>query len=105
MRTRPVLIVAACAASPIVAACGSSAPDASKFVDNEKVERAIERSVLAEQHKLTFARCPALETLHRHATFTCSVQEYDRRVGPPQTFTVTQVDGSGHVRYVGPPAP
>jgi hypothetical protein len=77
-----------------VAGCGSS-PPAPTILDTEKVERAIENSSVAQRGQRPRASCPAGVHQKRGLMFTCTAV-----LGPGSTrFTVTQLDGAGHVHY------
>jgi hypothetical protein len=66
-------------------------------LDVAKVERAVAASILAQRHLHAVVRCPA-EVLQRAGIgFTCTAMVGGR--GYP--FAVTEVDGSGHVKYLG----
>jgi hypothetical protein len=95
---------AAAVAAMALPGCGSSSssPDATKFLDNEKIERSIEGSILQQRHKPAAAQCPALELKKKGVVFTCIAIT---RNGVRTPFKVTEVDGNGHVKYVGIRAP
>src|ERR1700690_855063 len=81
-----VLLAAAC-----VSACGSGA----RYLDDEKVERAIATSVLRERDLYALVACPPkIPQLAGH-TFTCTAR---LNVGS-YPVTVTETNGSGQVRY------
>jgi hypothetical protein len=81
-----VLFTAAC-----VSACGSGA----RYLDDEKVERAIATSVLRERNLYALVACPPkIPQLAGH-TFTCTAR---LNVGT-YPVTVTETNGSGQVRY------
>jgi Domain of unknown function (DUF4333) len=84
------------AASFIAAACGSSgsAADRVTILDTEKIERAIEHSVLAQRGTHVQVSCPSGVRQTKGSVFSCTVIE-----GGTARFVVTQLDGSGHVRY------
>lgn len=73
------------------AACGSSA----KYLDGEKVERAIATSVLRERHIYTTVACPSRIPQSAGHSFTCTA-----RLGVgAYPVNVTEIDADGHVRY------
>jgi len=81
-----VMLAAAC-----VSACGSGA----RYLDDEKVERAIATSVLRERDLYAIVACPPkIPQLTGH-TFTCTAR---LNVGT-YPVTVTETNGSGQVRY------
>jgi hypothetical protein len=83
------------AASLAVTACGSS--ESPTILNTEKVERAIERSSLAQRGARADVSCPAGVHQTKGLAFSCTaVVKHDRT-----RFVVTQLDGSGHVRYEG----
>jgi uncharacterized protein DUF4333 len=85
------IATAALLAALCVSACGSSA----KYLDREKVERAIATSVLRERGLYTTVACPSkIPQLAGHA-FTCNAR---LNVGT-YPVSVTEVDGAGNVRY------
>jgi hypothetical protein len=78
------------------AGCGGSS-DAPTILDTEKVERAIEGSSLAQRGQRPSVSCPSGVHQQKGLVFSCTA-----RVGTASSrFEVTQVDGSGRVRYVG----
>ena len=96
--TKAIALASLAALAAAAGGCGSSSPDASKFLDNEKIERAIEHSVRTQRHLVANARCPALEVRKKGTVFTCQVFTSD---GARTTFRVTEVDSAGHVKYIG----
>ncbi|MEY2477358.1 MAG: hypothetical protein QOG87_2673 [Actinomycetota bacterium] len=85
------LVVAALAAT----GCGGSS-DAPTILDTEKVERAIERSSLAQRGQDATVTCPSGVHQEKGLVFSCTA-----RVGTTSTrFEVTELDASGRVRYV-----
>ena len=61
------------------------------------VERAIRHSIRSQRRLDSSVSCPA-EVIQRNGTkFTCSATVSGERY----PFAVTEVDGNGHVRYVG----
>jgi Domain of unknown function (DUF4333) len=94
-RTLPVRrhasVVALLLTTVCVSACGSSV----RYLDRAKVERAIATSVLREHDLYTTVACPPkIPQLAGH-TFTCNAR---LNVGAYPVI-VTEIDGSGHVRY------
>ena len=77
-------------------ACGSSEGLTAKdFIDNEKVERSIEKSVLEQRKRKVVASCPALQRVKKGGVFFCSVS-----AGQATTrFKVTVRDDRGTVHY------
>ncbi len=67
----------------------------SSYIDNERVERSIERSVLQQRRRQVFVSCPALVKIKKGGTFTC--------VAPTRRgnalFRVTMKDARGDVHY------
>jgi hypothetical protein len=66
-------------------------------LDTAKVQRAIARSILQQRHLRAAVVCPAEVIQQEAVSFKC-IAAIGKRGFP---FAVTQVDGSGHVRYVG----
>jgi hypothetical protein len=97
-RRRGRLLVAGLlgAASLTLSACGSSgsAPARVTILNTEKVERAIERSSLDQRGKHVQVSCPSGVHQRMGSVFSCTVIK-----GGSARFVVTQLDGSGHVRY------
>jgi hypothetical protein len=84
------------ALSLTLATCGSSAPI--KTLDSQKIERAIERSSLAQRGAHALVSCPSNVPQRKGLVFSCMA-----KVGETGTrFIVTQQDGAGHVRYEAP---
>ncbi|HVE67971.1 MAG TPA: DUF4333 domain-containing protein [Solirubrobacteraceae bacterium] len=75
------------------AGCGSSEPPT--ILDTEKVERAIERSSVAQRATRPRVSCPAGVHQKSGSVFSCTavVAKVSTR------FVVTQLDGSGRVHY------
>jgi len=71
----------------------------SSYIDNEKVERSIERSVRHQRHRQVFVSCPSLVKIRKGATFTCVAPT---RRGDAM-FRVTMKDAKGHVHYEAGP--
>ena len=90
---RSLVAGALVAASLAVSACGSSGSPT--ILNTEKVERAIERSSLAQRGKHAQVSCPSGVHQKKGLVFSCTAV-----VGRGSTrFVVTELDGSGHVRY------
>jgi len=89
-------VTGAVAGALALAACGSSDP--SPVLDEKKVERAIERSSLAQRGLRASVTCPADVAYEKGGTFECTAV-----VGDVMTrFVVIQTDAAGHVRYEAP---
>ena len=82
------------AASLAAAGCGGS-PGAPTILNTEKVERAIEQSSLAQRGQHARVTCPSGVHQKKSLVFTCTATV----AGTDTRFTVTELDGSGHVRY------
>jgi hypothetical protein len=95
MQSRPLVAGFVIAASLAVSACGSS--ESPTILNTEKIERAIERSSLAQRGQDARVSCPSGVHQKKGLVFSCTavVKQDSTR------FVVTQVDGSGRVRYVG----
>jgi len=61
------------------------------------VERAIRRSILSQRHLRSTMTCPAAVIQQAGVRFTCTATVNGRRY----PFEVTEIDGNGHVRYLG----
>jgi hypothetical protein len=82
-------------ASFALGGCGSQ--ESPTILNTEKVERAIERSSLAQRGAHAAVSCPSGVDQKEGLAFSCTAV-----VGRKSTrFVVTELDGSGHVRYEG----
>jgi hypothetical protein len=84
------------AASLAVSACGSSG--SITILNTEKVERAIERSSLAQRGDHAQVSCPSGVHQREGLEFSCTAVVN----GVSTRFAVTELDGSGHVHYEAP---
>ena len=95
-RTAALLALAATMGLATVglSACGSDA-QAPVILNTERVERAIERSSLAQRDKRVRVSCPSGVHQKKGLTFSCTT------LGPRPTtrFAVTELNGSGRVHY------
>jgi hypothetical protein len=66
-------------------------------LNKAKVEVAIRESILLQRHLQSTVSCPAEVIQQAGARFTCTANVHHRSY----PFEVTEVDGSGHVRYLG----
>jgi hypothetical protein len=89
--TKLVAVSAALLATVCVCACGSS----TRSLDSAKVERAIAGSILKEHDLHATVACPSKVRQKSGHVFTCTAR-LDVGAYP---VTVTEVDGSGRVRY------
>jgi hypothetical protein len=62
-----------------------------------RVEGAIRQSILSQRHLQSTVTCPAEVIQRAGIAFTCTATVS----GQQYPFAVTEVDGNGHVRYVG----
>jgi hypothetical protein len=74
---------------------GNSAPLV--ILNTGKVQSAIERSILSQRHLRSTVACPAEVLQQARVTFNCEATVNGHRY----PFAVTEVDGNGHVRYLG----
>jgi hypothetical protein len=90
------LLAGLVATSLAVAACGSSGSPT--ILNTEKIERAIEQSSLAQRGTKPRVSCPSGVHQKKGLVFSCTavVKRVNTR------FVVTELDGSGHVRYEAP---
>jgi hypothetical protein len=86
----PCVLVAA--TIPVIG-CGSS--EAPTILNTEKIERAIERSALAQRGTRTQVTCPSGVQQKQRLVFSCTAVSK----GGSTRFVVTQLDASGHVHY------
>jgi hypothetical protein len=77
---------------------GCSASESPKILDTENVEQAIEQSSLAQRGQDPRVTCPSGVHQTEGLMFDCIavVDNFSTR------FVVTQVDGSGRVRFIAP---
>jgi hypothetical protein len=81
------------AVSLVLSACGSSG--SATILNTEKIEAAIEQSSLAQRGVHVQVSCPSAVHEQQGLVFTCVAI-----LGHSSTrFVVTELDGSGHVRY------
>jgi hypothetical protein len=73
--------------------CGSSTP---KILDTERVERAIEQTILEKRHLKSTVSCPSGIQQKKGVVFRCLA----KFKGGQTPFVVTQDEG-GAVHYVG----
>jgi hypothetical protein len=87
--------LAVIAAGLAIAGCGASA--APTILNSERVERAIEQTSLTQRHIHTQVTCPSGVHQQKGLSFECTAL-----VGSGSArFTVTQLDDSGHVHFLG----
>ena len=98
-RKRPSFRALTCAAALLMACaawgCGGSSPK----LDTAPVERAIAASILDQRQVHTTVTCPKKVPRKQGTVFTCLA--HLAVGGRRYPFSVTEVDNSGHVRYVG----
>ncbi len=70
-------------------------------LDIAAVKRAITQSILSQRHLRSTVVCPAEVIQQAGIVFTCKAVVSGKRY----PFTVTEIDGNGHVRYIGRRAP
>jgi hypothetical protein len=90
----PILIVVVAT----TAGCGSSGSGgdvSKKYLNNEKLERAIEQSVLAQRHREVAVSCPPFVRIKKGATFNCTAATRRGTV----RFLVRIKDDRGNVHY------
>ena len=92
MRTTPIAVAAA---ALVLAGCGGS--DKPKVLDTERVERAIEQSILQKRHLVARVSCPSGIQREKGKKFRCLATYKGGRT----PFLVTQDDDKGAVHYVG----
>ena len=93
----PAVLAAILALGLAVSASGGSGPSSTSatLLNPRKVERAIQRSAMAQRVKHATVTCPSDVHQKQGATFSCTAT-----VGRSSTqFVVTQLDGSGDVHY------
>jgi len=77
-----------------LAACGSS-DEPTTILNTQKVEAAIEQSILAQRDQVADVSCPSGVHQQEDLVFKCAAA-----VSSGETrFVVRQTDGAGHVRY------
>lgn len=87
----------ACLAGVALPACGSSGTgeQAPTILNTERVERAIERSSLAQRDRRVQVSCPSGVHQKKGLTFSCTTLAERRNT----RFAVTELNGSGRVHY------
>lgn len=81
------------ASALFLTACGSS--EGVTILDTQKVEYAIERSVMSQRNQVADVACPSGVHQKESVEFSCVAT-----VGSEDTrFEVTQTDDAGHVHY------
>jgi hypothetical protein len=95
VRTTLIAIVATAGLSLAAAGCGDS--DKPKILDTERVERAIEQSILEKRDLKATVSCPSGVERKKGRKFRC-VATYKGGTTP---FLVTQDDDKGAVHYIG----
>jgi uncharacterized protein DUF4333 len=94
VRTPTVALIAIALAAAGLTGCGDSKP---KILDTERIERAIERSVLEKRRLQTQVSCPSGIERKKGLVFRC-VATYK---GGRTPFEVKQDDDKGSVHYRG----
>jgi hypothetical protein len=90
--------IAAAAVALALAGCGGSDnSDKPKPLDTERVERAIENSILQKRKLVASVSCPSNIERKKGKRFRCMATYRGGRT----PFLVTQRDDSGSVNYVG----
>lgn len=89
--------IAAVLVALAAAGCGSSSSAKPKILDTERVERAIEQSILQKRGIHAMVSCPSGIERKKGTKFRCSAS-YKGRITP---FLVTEDDDKGSVHYVG----
>jgi hypothetical protein len=88
------MAAAAAALTLALAGCGSDRP---AILDTERVERAIEQSILQKRHLQATVTCPSGVERKKGKKFRCLATYKGGRT----PFLVTQDDDRGAVHYVG----
>jgi uncharacterized protein DUF4333 len=91
--TRAAFACLAVAAGLAASACGAT--ESPTVLNTEKVERAIERSSMAQRGIRVHVSCPSGVHQQEGLTFSCAAVAKDSGT----QFVVTQLDGAGHVQY------
>lgn len=68
-----------------------------KILDTHTVQRSIAASILTQRGLHARVSCPSNVMQRKGLRFTCTA----RAAGKSYPFEVTEVDGNGHVRYLG----
>jgi hypothetical protein len=93
-RTGLAALAAGCG---VVTACGGTHSAGTRYLDTDRVARAITQSIAAERHLRARVICPGGVVQRKGFDFACLAV-----YGAGQTtFTVTQIDDKGHVSYAG----
>lgn len=100
MSARVVVVVGAVAVGVAGCGSGSSGRDVAKdYLNNEKLERSIERSVRVQRHREVFVSCPPFVRIAKGGTFRCVAATK----GAPAYFRVTMRDNKGNVHFEAVP--
>jgi hypothetical protein len=94
VRAPAVGLIAIALAGAGASGCGSSKP---KILDTERVERAIEQSVLQKRHLRTTVSCPSGIEQKKGVVFRCLATYKGGRT----PFVVKEDDAKGSVHYKG----
>jgi hypothetical protein len=92
---RALALIAVLLGMPVLSACGSS--DKSKILDTERVERAIQDSILEKRNLKSDVSCPSGVEQKKGVTFRCTATYK----GGQTPFAVTVDTDAGAVHYVG----
>jgi Domain of unknown function (DUF4333) len=90
-------IAAALAAVGVVSGCGSDDAKETKVLDTERIERAIEQSILEKRDLTATVSCPSGTKQKKGVKFRCTATYK----GGKTVFLVTQDDDKGAVHYIG----
>lgn len=90
-------VLVACALATLTATgCGS--PEATTILDTERVEDAIEHSIMSQRSQRAQVSCPSGVHQKKGLVFSCTALVRSTKT----RFVVTELDGAGHVRYEAP---
>lgn len=89
-----LLTATASLAAVALSACGAD-PQVPTILNTERVERAIERSSLAQRDRRVHVSCPSGVHQKKGLTFSCTTLAERRNT----RFTVTELNSSGRVHY------
>ena len=98
VRAWSIGIAAALIAAPgAISGCGGGGSDKGKVLDTERVERAIEQSILEKRNLRATVSCPSGTKQKKGLKFRCTATYKGGRT----VFLVTEDDDKGAVHYIG----
>jgi hypothetical protein len=97
MLTKLSVLLGTILAAAALSACGGDDDEEKKILDTERIERAIEQSILEKRKLRAQVSCPSGTEQKKGATFRCTATYK----GGSNPFVVTQDDDKGAVHWEG----